>query len=297
MRRPAVLVAVLVVATPVGAEGPAVTVAAVAGRAEWRAATDARWQPARPGEDLAVAARLRTAANTRLRVLLRDGSVLVLGADGEIELPAGAGPPPTLRLARGTARVVQGGGADGLAVRTDAAVVSTRDGGFVARADDATGITRVLGLFGTTEVRAEGTSLTLAPDGEAVVARGGALLVEPAAAARTALLDATDLPDGGHVPEGEAGAPLPPALQHLRLLPPDGDPFDRSTTDIIDILGPESVLDVPLGPDRGVGFGPGSEMPCSEFPRPRTCPPPGSGGGPGRRRSPGGPRPPVIRAR
>src|SRR5262249_10919179 len=66
------------------APSPAGTVASLQGRADAQAGGQATWRALATGKDVFVGDRLRTADASRLKILMRDDSVLTLGPKSEL---------------------------------------------------------------------------------------------------------------------------------------------------------------------------------------------------------------------
>jgi hypothetical protein len=162
-----ILVTVLVaaLATVAVAQEKAGIVAALEGRADVQHPGQAAWGALAVGGDVLVRDRLRTAAASRLKLLLRDDSVLTLGPKSELVLDEQVvrpDAPATSHFSQlvGSLRAVvterYGAAGASFEVKTPTAVAGVRGTGFVMLVDDDGKRTRVVGVYDTTLVR--GTS-------------------------------------------------------------------------------------------------------------------------------------------
>ncbi len=162
-RLPSTLIILALTATLAAAQAPspAGTVASLQGRADAQAGGQATWRPLTTGKDVFVGDRLGTADASRLKVLMRDDSVLTLGPKSELvvdqlDVRDGGG---TSRLGAvvGAVRAVvtdrYGTPGSSFEMKTPTAVAGVRGTGFVVLVDDDGKRTRVIGLYDVTWVR------------------------------------------------------------------------------------------------------------------------------------------------
>lgn len=154
------LLALLALAGAAQAQAPAGTVAALQGRAEAQRGGEQTWRALAPGTDVFVGDRLRTAEASRLKVLMRDDSVITLGPKSELvvdRLVVGATSTSRMDQVVGTVRAVvtdrYGSRGSSFEVKTPTAVAGVRGTGFVSLADADGKRTRVVGLYDMTWVR------------------------------------------------------------------------------------------------------------------------------------------------
>jgi hypothetical protein len=147
------------------AQSPAGTVAALQGRADSQAAGQPAWRALALKSDVFVGERVRTADASRLKLLMRDDSVLTLGPRSELTIDQqvvkgdGGAATDTSRLGAlvGSVRAVvterYGSRGSSFEVKTPTAVAGVRGTGFVVLVDADGKRTRVIGLYHTTWVR------------------------------------------------------------------------------------------------------------------------------------------------
>jgi len=147
------------------AQSPAGTVAALQGRADAQAAGQSAWRALALKNDVFVGERVRTADASRLKLLMRDDSVLTLGPRSELTIDQqvvkgdGGAAADTSRLGAlvGSVRAVvtdrYGSRGSSFEVKTPTAVAGVRGTGFVVLIDADGKRTRVIGLYHTTWVR------------------------------------------------------------------------------------------------------------------------------------------------
>lgn len=154
------------------------------GTVEARHAGTDPWVSLVPAASLVVGDRIRTAVESRAKVLLRDDSVLTLAPDSELTLDEQvAGPVPVARIGllagKVRALVTERYGAPGsrFELQTTNAITGVRGTSFIASYDAAGQETVVVGLIHTTTVRARtdakgGREVRLGPGQETRVRRG-----------------------------------------------------------------------------------------------------------------------------
>jgi hypothetical protein len=157
----ALVLAALVLAPPTThAQTPAGTVASLQGRAD----AQQGGQVARTlavGTDVFVGDRLRTAEASRLKILMRDDSVVTLGPKSELvideQVVRADGATSRLSALVGAVRAVvterYGTPGSSFETKTPTAVAGVRGTGFVVLVDDDGKRTRVIGLYDVTWVR------------------------------------------------------------------------------------------------------------------------------------------------
>ena len=186
-----VLIAILCLGAVARADEPVGHVAALDGSAEAQHAGAAAWAALAAGDAILLGDHLRTLADGRLKLLLRDDSVLTLGVSSELtvdEQAVGAQAPASrFGLAAGTLRAVvterYGKPGARFEVETPTAIAGVRGTGFIATYDAATEQTVVVGLFDTTFVRSRVDTATaqevhLGP-GETTTVRRGSYPLRP----------------------------------------------------------------------------------------------------------------------
>jgi hypothetical protein len=242
------------------APAPAGSVASLQGRADAQRGGQATWRALATGNDVFVGERLRTSEASRLKVLMRDDSVLTLGPRSEMTIDQlevrDRGGTSRLGAAVGAVRAVvtdrYGTTGSSFEMKTPTAVAGVRGTGFVALIDEDGKRTRVIGLYDVTFVcsitdRACRHEVRVGP-GQITEVIAGGLPTKPrdlSASQRDALVASTvltpstpeGLPPGAPpgetgVPEegsGDAGDPATPSR-------PGGPPLQR----------PDAVIDQPL---------------------------------------------------
>lgn len=210
-------------------------------------------QPIKAGDPIYVGDKLKTAPASKLRLLLKDETVLTLAASTEMvvnqEDVGGATSKTGLGMMGGTLRalVTERYGTPGskFEVETPTAIAGVRGTGFVISYDAATGTTTVVGLFDTTWVRSKNGrgEVTVGPDRTTEVRRGG-LPRKPGRVEGPRLRRLIDVTDARQVLDG-GGPAEPPAGDGPdgRLMPPRG--VKRGGRD--GLGGPRGVLDQPGG--------------------------------------------------
>src|SRR5688572_6594793 len=151
----------MLLAAAAHAQDPAGTVAALQGRAEAQGAAQTAWRALALRSDVFVGERLRTADASRLKLLMRDDSVITLGPKSELVIDE-----QVVRTEGGTSRmgalvgavravVTDRYGKPGASfeVKTPTAVAGVRGTGFVVLIDADGKRTRVIGLYDVTRVR------------------------------------------------------------------------------------------------------------------------------------------------
>lgn len=163
MRRvPGVVLALVLLGAAVARAADRVgSVAALEGAAEVQAAGQATWTPLAAGADVALGDRIRTAVGGRVRLLLRDDSVLTVGPSSElvvdthVVVPAAAS---SFSLPFGAIRALVGDryGEPGsrFEIGTPTAVAGVRGTTFVVLHERETGETLVVGVVDVVRVRA-----------------------------------------------------------------------------------------------------------------------------------------------
>jgi len=243
---------ILLTVALVAAQTPAGSVASVQGRAEAQPGGQATWRTLAAGNDVFVGERLRTADASRLKVLMRDDSVLTLGPKSELVIDQlvvrDGGGTSRLGAVVGAVRAVvtdrYGTTGSSFEVKTPTAVAGVRGTGFVALIDDDGKRTRVIGLYDITWVRSvtdtTGRHEVRVGPGQITEVIAGGQPTKPhdlSNSQRDALVASTVLtpsapeggapggptPGGAGVPErgsGDAGDPATPGR-------PGGPPFQR----------------------------------------------------------------------
>lgn len=156
-----VLAAAIALGRAAGAQETAGTVAALQGRADAQHAGQQAWIALAAGKDVLVGDRLRTGDAARLKLLLRDDSVITLGPKSELVLdqqvvrPQGGTSSFSALVGAVRAVVTERYGTKGSSfeVKTPTAVAGVRGTGFVALVDPGGERTRVIGVYDTTYVR------------------------------------------------------------------------------------------------------------------------------------------------
>ena len=256
----ALALAALVLAGPTArAQTPAGTVASLQGRADAQAGQS----PVRAlavGNDVFVGDRLRTAEASRLKILMRDDSVVTLGPKSELvideQVVRANGATSRLSALVGAVRAVvterYGTPGSSFETTTPTAVAGVRGTGFVVLVDDDGKRTRVIGLYDVTWVRSVtdpgGRHEVRVGPGQITEVVAGGLPTRPHALApgdMAALVATTTIAPGtpqaeqpgggGSVPgsaaegSGDAGDPATPT-------PPGSGPLQR----------PDAAIDQPI---------------------------------------------------
>jgi hypothetical protein len=257
---------VLLAPALVRAADPAGTVAALQGRAEAQRGATAAWAALAVRQDVFVGDRLRTAEASRLKLLMRDDSVITLGAKSELVIDAQLvrteGSTSTLGVAVGAVRAVvtdrYGTKGSRFEVKTPTAVAGVRGTGFLALVDEDAKRTRIVGLYDVTAVRSvtdpAGRREVRVGPGQITEVLAGALPTKPRdlAPGERAALEAlaTVGPPSGEIPGSEA----PPAGAGEVPDEGSGDPGDPATPGPPGggaIQRPDGAIDQPLDRLRG----------------------------------------------
>jgi len=155
------LVLALLLVAPAYAQSPAGTVASLQGRADAQRTGQPAWRVLTTGNDVFVGERLRTAEASRLKILMRDDSVITLGPKSELvvdeQVVRDEGSRSRLDTVVGAVRAVvtdrYGKAGASFEMKTPTAVAGVRGTGFVVLVDNDAKRTRVIGLYDTTWVR------------------------------------------------------------------------------------------------------------------------------------------------
>jgi hypothetical protein len=269
MRTALALLLLLVGPVAAGAQEKVGWVAALEGRAEVFHPGGTAWTSLAAGDDILRGDQLRTAAESRLKLLFRDDSVLTLAASSQLtvnEQTAGEAPTSFFSVLVGTVRALcteryaqQGARFE---METPTAIAGVRGTGFVVTFDPAPEETRVVGLFDTTAVRSqldpEGRREVRVGPGEMTTVGRGAYPRLPTAVPEDVLrglVGATEVGGGAAAPATQSPSPLRaskqaatdprlPKGQEGRSVTHERDPIDQ----------PLEVLKGPLG--RGGKRGP-----------------------------------------
>ncbi|HEX6131379.1 MAG TPA: FecR family protein [Actinomycetota bacterium] len=224
-------------------------VSTLEGTGEVLRAGGAAWAPLAPADGLAVGDEVRTQAGSRMKILLRDDSVLTLGESSQLRLDeqvAGPAPQSTFQLLFGRIRAIAteryGAAGARFEVKTPTAIAGVRGTEFVAQHDTAEDETLVVGIVDTTIVRAaiDATGdrvIRLGPGQSTRVRRGSypsPARAMPASQIRS-LVDATATKKGG-LGAGKGKKGEEPAAQAEPRLPSrpgdrDGSPVERVVDD------------------------------------------------------------------
>lgn len=227
---PLVLAVLLAIAAAAQAQAPAGTVASLQGRAESQRPGTPAWRTLAAGTDVFVGERIRTAESSRVKILMRDDSVITLGAKSELvvdQMVVGADKSNTrMDAVVGAVRAVvtdrYGSKGSSFEVKTPTAVAGVRGTGFLLLVDSDGKRTRVVGLYDTTWVRSvidkTGQHEVRVGPGQMTEVLAGGQPSKPrdlsqseldALAAATLLAAGTtgDQPPPGGAPGGTAGAP------------------------------------------------------------------------------------------
>lgn len=193
--------------------------AALEGKAEVLHKGAAAWAPLAAGDPVFVGDQLRTLADSKLKVVFREDSVLSLAANSTMavtEQTAAPAPVSSFSLMLGTLKaIVTEKYAEPRArfeVETPTAVAGVRGTGFIATYDPTKDETTVVGLYDTTRVRSTGDAkgahaVNLGP-GDATRVRRGQFPIKPKALPQEQLRGlegATSLAAGGTSPRREFG--------------------------------------------------------------------------------------------
>lgn len=222
---------------------PVGSVVAVEGRAEVQHAGGTTFVVLSAGDDLALGDQIRTLADSKVRLLFRDESVITLAAGSQLsvdEQVAGveaAASRFSLLVGAVRAIVTERYSKPGarFEMETPTAVAGVRGTGFIASHDAAVDETTVVGLFDTTLVRSKTDpravhEVRLGP-GEATTVRRGAFPHRPSPMPESVLRGlsgATSLAVGALSPRqrgpGDSGAPKRPGAEAAS---PEGQVIDQ----------------------------------------------------------------------
>lgn len=214
-------------------------------------------QPLKAGDAVFVGDKLKTAAGAKLRLLLRDDTVLTLAASTELvvneQVLGGDQSQSSFGMLGGTLRALvpdrYGTPGSKFQVETPTAIAGVRGTGFLITYDPRSGTTTVVGLFDTTWVRGKNGKgeVTVGPQTSTEVRRGGQPR-RPVKADKLRvqrLVDATDVrltPESSTPPSGPAtdGSPgvTPPRGLPGKLRPGGGGAGGA---------GGDGVVDQPVG--------------------------------------------------
>jgi len=244
--------AALVVAVTASAQDQVGSVAALEGTAEVLHPGRGAWEELKANDGALLGDQVRTHAASKLKLQLRDESVLTLGPNSQLTLDQQTVAPQTtssIGLVVGTMRAVVSDRYrqphTRFEVETPTSIAGVRGTGFVARHDPARDASLYLGLYDTTFVRSkvdpQGRHEVLLRPGEATEVRRGKLPTRPASLPediRRQLIEDTELLAGGLVPETELEPGLP--AKGLGNAPTFNEPGKEAKT-------PESeVIDQPI---------------------------------------------------
>jgi len=217
-------------------------VSALEGTGEVQRAGASEWVGIAPADGLALGDHVRTQANSRMKILLRDDSLLTLGESSQLRLDesvVGAAPTSSFELLFGTIRAIAteryGAAGAKFEVKTPTAIAGVRGTEFIARHDPREDETLVVGVVDTTMVRAVSDragarAVRLGPGDFTRVRRGS----YPSAATKIpadqlqSLTDATTARDGAAAGQGKSGGSVQ-AEPRLPTRPGDreGSPVER----------------------------------------------------------------------
>jgi ferric-dicitrate binding protein FerR (iron transport regulator) len=222
-------------------------VSALEGTAEVLRAGGADWAALAPADGLSQGDQVRTQAGARMKILLRDDSVLTLGESSQLRLDeqvAGPAPQSTFWLMFGRIRAIAteryGAAGARFEVKTPTAIAGVRGTEFVAQHDTAEEETLVVGIVDTTTVRAAidaagGRAIRLGPGQSTRIRRGS----YPSPAETMPAGQIRSLVDATATKGGDLGAQRPktePEVQAEPRLPTrpgdrDGSPVERVVDD------------------------------------------------------------------
>ncbi|HXJ35714.1 MAG TPA: FecR family protein [Candidatus Eisenbacteria bacterium] len=258
---------VLLAAAVARAADPAGSVASLEGRAEAQHGGEATWAALAAGSDVFVGDHVRTADASRVKLLMRDDSVLTVGAKSEItidELAARPGGPSTSRLGQlvGTLRAVvterYGTRGSSFEVKTPTAVAGVRGTGFISLVDPDAKRTRVIGLYDITFVRSvtdtQGRHEVRIGPGQLTEILVGGQPSKPREVTKTELQSFTGLTEikPGPPSGGEAGGPPSgPGSVPAEGSGDRGDPATPGPGGGRTIQRPDGVIDQPVDKFRG----------------------------------------------
>jgi hypothetical protein len=155
-----VVALVLALAAPVSAQDFVGWVSALEGTGEVQRGSAGDWAALAPADGLSQGDQVRTAADSRMKILLRDDSVLTLGESSQLRLDeqvTGAAPQSTLELLFGKIRAIAteryGAAGARFEVKTPTAIAGVRGTEFIAQHDAAAEESLIVGIVDTTVVR------------------------------------------------------------------------------------------------------------------------------------------------
>jgi hypothetical protein len=247
------------------AQDAAGTVASLQGRAEAQRARQTAWSALAAGASVFVGDRIRTAEASRVKLLMRDDSVLTLGPKSELVIDSQVvrqeGSKSQLEAIAGSVRAVvterYGTKGSSFGMKTPTAVAGVRGTGFVALIDLDGKRTRVVGLYDTTFVRglADASSrheVAVGPMQITEVLAGG-LPSKPQTLPR-AEFDALVADTGATGPSGGTPPGTPPGEPGGPPAEGSGDPYDPATPGPPgggSIQRPDGKIDQPIDQLRG----------------------------------------------
>jgi hypothetical protein len=261
---------ILLFATAALAQSPAGTVAALQGRAEAQGAGQSAWRPLALRSDVFVGERLRIGDASRLKLLMRDDSVVRLGPRAELtideQLVRAEGGTSRLGALVGAVRAVvterYGTPGASFEVKTPTVVAGVRGTGFVVLVDADGTRTRVVGLYDVTRVRsvadARGRREVRIGPGQLTEIVAGADPTPPRTLSsdeKAALVEPTEIVP---TPAGDESGAAPPSGTPAEGSGDVGDPATPGPPGGLPTQRPDAVIDQPL--DR--------------LPGPRQPPPP-----------------------
>jgi hypothetical protein len=212
------------------AQEPVGSVAALEGRAEALHPGTAEWAALGDGDPVVLGDQVRTLADSKMKLLFRDDSVLTLGANSTLtidEQVAGEAPSSRFSLVVGALRAVvterYGKPGSRFEVSTPTAIAGVHGTGFIATYDQTADETTVVGLFDTTLVRPAGLGpgaqeVQLAP-GDATSVRRGSIPTQPSHMPENVLRGlsaATTVGGGMHAPGTSGSQNVQPNAKHPR---------------------------------------------------------------------------------
>ncbi len=172
---------VLCLARGVHAQEQVGSVSAIEGLAEVRRGDAGTWTAIASGSPVLLGDHLRTLADSKLRILLREDSVLTLAANSELvvtEQVVAPVPVSRLQVLFGTLKAIvterYGAPQAQFEVETPTAVAGVHGTGFIATYDATADETVVVGLYDRTWVRSRTapTTVEVGPGAKTVVRRG-----------------------------------------------------------------------------------------------------------------------------
>ena len=243
------------------AQSPAGTVAALQGTAEAQHGGQTTWRQLALRTDVFVGERVRTGDASRLKLLMRDDSVITLGARSELTIDEQVvreqGGISRLGALVGAVRAVvtdrYGNRGASFEVKTPTAVAGVRGTGFVVLVDDGGKRTRVVGLYDVTWVRSitdtRGRSEVRIGPGQITEVVAGAQPTAPrdlGDAERDALVAPTTIVPAAPTGDGTQGAAAPGAAAPTEGSGDLGDPATPGPPSGLPTQRPDAVIDQPL---------------------------------------------------